>query len=47
MAVPGAALPPFLVAGGSLRSGSVALVRGMWEEVAGVVFVSDTVGCQG
>ena len=45
MTVPGVALPPFLIAVGSLRSRSEALVRGMWEEVAGVVFVSDTVGC--
>ena len=45
MAAPSVALPPFLVAGGWLGPGSAAPVRGMWEEVAGVVFESDTVGC--
>ena len=45
MAVPGVALPPFLVAGGSLGSGKCGPRPEMWEEVAGVVFVSDTVGC--
>ena len=45
MAVPGVALPPFLVAGGSLGPGKCGPRPGMWEEVAGVVFVSDTVGC--
>ena len=37
--------PLSLLKAGRWGPGSAAPVRGMWEGVAGVVFVSDTVGC--
>ena len=45
MTGPGVALPPFLVGGGSRAPGSAAPAWGMCEEVVGVSFVSDTMGC--
>ena len=37
--------PLSLLQAGRWGPGSAAPVQGMWEEVAAVVFVSDTVGC--
>ena len=41
----GVALPLSLVQAGRGRPGTAAPARGMWEEVVGVLFVSDTTGC--
>ena len=39
------AAPLFLLQAGRGGPGSAALIRGMWEEVVGAQFVSDTMGC--
>ena len=45
MTGPGVVLPPSLLQAGRGGPGSAAPARGMWEEVVGVSFVSDTTGC--
>ena len=44
---PRLAPPLSLLQAGCGGPGSVAPARGMWEEVVGFLFVSDTLGCQG
>ena len=45
MTGPGVALPLSLLQAGRGGPGSAVPARGMWEEVVGVFFVSDTMGC--
>ena len=44
MTGPGVALPLSLLQAGRGGLGSAAPARGVWEEVVGVLFVSDTMG---
>ena len=45
MTGPGVALPLSLLQVGRGGPGSAAPARGMWEEIVGVSFVSNTTGC--
>ena len=45
MTGPGVALSLSLLQAGCGGPGSAASAQGMWEEVVGVLFVSDTRGC--
>ena len=45
MTGPVVALPLSLLQAGRACPGSAAPARGMWEEVVGVLFMSDTMGC--